>query len=69
MVLGVWWLSSADWYYRLLNYFYPMSQMEMRTFFLYVISFAKIMAVMFFLLPALAIHLEYRRDRKKEEAQ
>ena len=65
MIFIMWGVSFTNWYYNLFNHFYSMSQYELQTFFLYLISYTKLTGIIFFLFPALAIHWEYCKDKKE----
>ncbi|MCL2390562.1 MAG: hypothetical protein FWD54_06570 [Endomicrobia bacterium] len=62
-VLFVWLLSFTGLYVWAMNCFFSFSAEQTRIYFAYLLGFWKILGAVFFLIPAAAIHWEYKRKK------
>jgi len=60
-VLFVWLLSLTGLYNWLMGIFFNFSVYQTKTYMAYIIGFWKVLAAMFFLIPAVSIHIIYKR--------
>lgn len=65
LIIIIWLFSMMGWPYELMKSWFGIAEPQAKVFMLYAIGASKIANAMLFLIPALAIHWEYRSLKKR----